>query len=204
MDGLSPRARGNQAVAVAVRLSSRSIPAGAGEPSITARAINSTSVYPRGRGGTSSSSPRSRACRGLSPRARGNHWSRRIGVCPARSIPAGAGEPLSWQKMCGRWTVYPRGRGGTRGRVVPAVYDGGLSPRARGNLEWRRTFCRRCRSIPAGAGEPLRAVCECLCGWVYPRGRGGTATGCRLVERVSGLSPRARGNLGQAPSVFRR
>ena len=118
MDGLSPRARGNQAVAVAVRLSARncqaglsprargnrlfvrqaepaggSIPAGAGEPGWTYRLCRRTTVYPRGRGGTTPRAARSSRLLGLSPRARGNRVGNGRTDDAAGSIPAGAGEP---------------------------------------------------------------------------------------------------------------
>ena len=70
--GLSPRARGNLITHQWSHKPNRSIPACAGEPSISIRQCNNIQVYPRVRGGTRDKSPRSRCRYGLSPRARGN------------------------------------------------------------------------------------------------------------------------------------
>ena len=71
--GLSPRVRGNLLLGSCLRASSGSIPAGAGEPGVSLRAVRDGEVYP--------------------PRVRGNleYPSERYET--VRSIPAGAGEP---------------------------------------------------------------------------------------------------------------
>ena len=93
---------------------------------------------------------------GLSPRVRGSPnrpalWRRRH-----RSIPAGAGEPHSGACRRSLARVYPRGCGGAKDVLIISSPLNGLSPRVRGSPadgEVRFTFGR---SIPAGAGEPLR------------------------------------------------
>ena len=51
-NGLSPRVRGNPPAVPSTRLLARSIPARAGEPSITSEVISAMRVYPRACGGT--------------------------------------------------------------------------------------------------------------------------------------------------------
>ena len=159
--GLSPRVRGNLAVAaadVAFRETcpSRSIPAGAGEPVAYIRAEGVPEVYPRGCGGTRGNGQPGPTGWGLSPRVRGNHGRGSDSTLESRSIPAGAG--------------------GTTGEGRIRRWSRGLSPRVRGNLECFSLRRKSRGSIPAGAGEPR--ICRpspCLLG-VYPRGCGGTST----------------------------
>ena len=152
--GLSPRARGNRCRAQSGRLPARSIPACAGERSAGAGAERLTRVYPRVRGGTKPFNVQPADGTGLSPRARGNHRSRRQQDVALGSIPACAGEPAAPAPAVRRLAVYPRVRGGTRERVQMSLEQRGLSPRARGNL--MRSCLRRemLGSIPACAGEP--------------------------------------------------
>ncbi len=72
IQGLSPRVRGNPVVLSLVSLSSRSIPASAGEPSLCALVPDEPRVYPRECGGTISYSVPCQQFHGLSPRVRGN------------------------------------------------------------------------------------------------------------------------------------
>ena len=50
---------------------------------------------------------------GLSPRVRGNQQQQRQQALSERSIPACAGEPLTWTAVTGATRVYPRVCGGT-------------------------------------------------------------------------------------------
>ena len=70
--GLSPRVRGNPAAPAAAILTSRSIPACAGEPCRRRIAAGIPGVYPRVCGGTTPPWGVTGAARGLSPRVRGN------------------------------------------------------------------------------------------------------------------------------------
>ena len=70
--GLSPRLRGNHHPLQEARACNRSIPAPAGEPASAASTATPATVYPRACGGTCESGPMSYACKGLSPRLRGN------------------------------------------------------------------------------------------------------------------------------------
>ena len=71
--GLSPRVRGNHSYFDDMPTESRSIPACAGEPSLSTAFPVLSSVYPRVCGGTSSTIDISDVGAGLSPRVRGNH-----------------------------------------------------------------------------------------------------------------------------------
>ena len=93
--------------------------------------------------------------------------------------------------------VYPRACGGTVSSVQLVSVDSGLSPRLRGNLLAAR--CSRCTggSIPAPAGEPVRASVVGPYPEVYPRACGGTAYRELDICLAAGLSPRLRGNHDQ-------
>ncbi len=111
--GLSPQVRGNQYERPPGCLSTRSIPAGAGEPR-TRRCRGSIGrVYPRRCGGTATASWPSAALRGLSPQVRGNPGDIQPAPGAGGSIPAGAGEPTEQADHSCSTGVYPRRCGGT-------------------------------------------------------------------------------------------
>ena len=70
----------------------------------------------------------------------------------------------------------------------------GLSPRVRGNRTAATTPSTAARSIPACAGEPLRAHPTGQAAEVYPRVCGGTREQHQRRLTARGLSPRVRGN----------
>ena len=111
--GLSPRARGNLAVAPPEGERRGSIPASAGEPPPRPAPPTGPRVYPRERGGTAAATAEEVAVKGLSPRARGNPASGQSPAASTRSIPASAGQPRFAQRGLRQQRVYPRERGGT-------------------------------------------------------------------------------------------
>ena len=151
-------------------------------------------VYPRPRGGTTSSERNSSRARGLSPPTRGNRRQLWQEIEMTRSIPAHAGEPLGAGYGRRNRRVYPRPRGGTRLTLTPNDRSRGLSPPTRGNHVARQPPAARRRSIPAHAGEPASAAYRRRPSRVYPRPRGGT--GSQQPQNIprDGLSPPTRGN----------
>ena len=134
--GLSPRVRGNRGPPHPRPITTRSIPACAGEPLASRRFDGIAEVYPRVCGGTHiipCDCYRQSESRGLSPRVRGNLFQRRHVVILGGSIPACAGEPLYARGAETTRRVYPRVCGGTNGRILKQLEDAGLSPRVRGN-----------------------------------------------------------------------
>ena len=132
-EGLSPRLRGNHGRVPGSALALGSIPAPAGEPFRRLLLFLLFKVYPRACGGTVYYDDDVDNQEGLSPRLRGNHCGGQGGVCPRRSIPAPAGEPilLIGEPVVGR--VYPRACGGTVVRSSLVHIGQGLSLRLRGN-----------------------------------------------------------------------
>ena len=131
---------------------------------------------------------------GLSPRGRGNPQDTCHGKLNDRSIPAWAGEPPSSAPRAGVGRVYPRVGGGTNEVKAISATVNGLSPRGRGNQGRGLVDRWFQRSIPAWAGEPLEHVVEANGVEVYPRVGGGTDVYEACTYRLSGLSPRGRGN----------
>ena len=192
--GLSPRVRGNLLEDVIDDIFTRSIPACAGEPSMSRRMTLITTVYPRVCGGTPASVSPDSARSGLSPRVRGNPAAVSTAAVVIGSIPACAGEPHRRSRKQSQYRVYPRVCGGTDWTTPSPAAATGLSPRVRGNLlrgwRWRRLW----RSIPACAGEPRVSRRVCTQSAVYPRVCGGTAGRPGSDSGYWGLSPRVRGN----------
>ena len=168
-EGLSPRVRGNRTGNIGQCASPGSIPASAGEPCGRSSAPCPMPVYPRECGGTCFDTGCAQACKGLSPRVRGNHPPcPHLSLC-RRSIPASAG-----------------------GTDIASCYRPtrqGLSPRVRGNRECLMGKHGDFRSIPASAGEPAPAGPTCPAMTVYPRECGGnprqlSASSVALPRRV--------------------
>ena len=174
--------------------STGSIPAWAGEPSVTTSGITKRRVYPRVGGGTRVGTAATNGDKGLSPRGRGNPiYSSTNRLC-FWSIPAWAGEPIPPLVYFYLPRVYPRVGGGTVSQHTVQIRASGLSPRGRGNRQptgWPRDARR---SIPAWAGEPYSNRSTLNLGRVYPRVGGGTPERSWVASRKMGLSPRGRGN----------
>ncbi len=194
LEGLSPRARGNQDRQPPADAASGPIPASAGEPIKTKAARPTDGAYPRERGGTRTTIAPGCFAVGLSPRARGNRGCLGRGRTGRGPIPASAGEPVIHALEDDLDGAYPRERGGTT--VVSLSFDSppGLSPRARGNLALEGDHRPQDGPIPASAGEPENSRRRRWSRRAYPRERGGTTLTHSRAAGVGGLSPRARGN----------
>ena len=202
--GLSPRVRGNRSRCPDPAVEPGSIPACAGEPADSKRpqqmgaglsprvrgepivsqaSPSRDTVYPRVCGGTALAATNTTSMHGLSPRVRGNHCRADVEVINQRSIPACAGEPRAGHRLSDLFQVYPRVCGGTSSTVDVSGFEGGLSPRVRGNpLESRSAFEQR-RSIPACAGEPTGKPLRIRAEKVYPRVCGGTIASISLASK---------------------
>ncbi len=133
---------------------------------------------------------------GLSPQARGNLHDFDDGKYPERPIPAGAGQPPSDPGIYPNRTAYPRRRGATRRLRSQRLHYIGLSPQARGNRRETDIPRRYAGPIPAGAGQPQASQRIPSSRRAYPRRRGATQFRELTDAQVEGLSPQARGNLG--------
>ena len=192
--GLSPRVRGNLSLASASSPDSRSIPACAGEPTISIECGKMWGVYPRVCGGTEDPTDGKEMGPGLSPRVRGNPSQASPFRSEARSIPACAGEPTSYPAPATVPGVYPRVCGGTPAPPATKRTRRGLSPRVRGNRKMVADDLHIYRSIPACAGEPPAVLETAALPKVYPRVCGGTTDIHPQLTTPTGLSPRVRGN----------
>ena len=144
-------------------------------------------------------------CRsGLSPRVRGNLMPQFKERTRFGSIPACAGEPRIHGAPRRQNTVYPRVCGGTVRWSSVTLLVRGLSPRVRGNQVQPRPLPQMPGSIPACAGEPDHRTASPVVHQVYPRVCGGTAASGGASARWRGLSPRVRGNRGNAGDAGRR
>ena len=192
--GLSPRGRGNLARDEQRICRSRSIPAWAGKPRRRPVTDEPTRVYPRVGGETAWTGWLRMRADGLSPRGRGNHLPDDRSALVSRSIPAWAGKPHRSASNSSIQGVYPRVGGET-----PAEYRWrdprwGLSPRGRGNPDKAPVMHPAQRSIPAWAGKPREDGQGRRPQLVYPRVGGETGAVTLWGLRVTGLSPRGRGN----------
>ena len=196
--GLSPRRRGNRARADRDGDGLGPIPAQAGEPESSSRSRSGIKAYPRAGGGTAIAIIDGNPDAGLSPRRRGNPGAVKRSVPALGPIPAQAGEPRTAPSNRRNSRAYPRAGGGTPRPTTTSPPHGGLSPRRRGN----RADSARAREvhgpIPAQAGEPGWSTATTSTRRAYPRAGGGTLSVHSRMSWSRGLSPRRRGNRGQA------
>ena len=191
--GLSPLARGTQIQLGKFDYASRFIPAGAGNTTKKASASPRNAVYPRWRG--EHLCDRRPECYrdGLSPLARGTHDAVSYAVDFHRFIPAGAGNTGNSARRFCATAVYPRWRGEHRKNRFQFTRRNGLSPLARGTLNFGAIRTGTTRFIPAGAGNTMAWRLTFSARPVYPRWRGEHASARRNIPAHAGLSPLARG-----------
>src|SRR5690606_21410436 len=137
-----------------------------------------------------------RTCSAVHPRACGEH------VMPVllrtggwRFIPAHAGNTSLKLWEAAAIAVHPRACGEHIGCCFPLLAVLGSSPRMRGT---RRATCdrtRRCRFIPAHAGNTRMRTAQARRAAVHPRACGEHARRCGRGNVANGSSPRMRGTL---------
>ena len=129
-------------------------------------------VYPRERGEQSGPLNAVWIATGLSPRTRGTDANGVVISSLTRFIPANAGNRSGIGIRGPTTTVYPRERGEqTDHGAVTGALDG-LSPRTRGTDRNQITSIKRCRFIPANAGNRQARANKNHNDPVYPRERG--------------------------------
>ena len=136
---------------------------------------------------------------GTSPRKRGNRRRVQDQHVRVRDIPAQAGEPPATSTAASRGSGHPRASGGTTQSDGTAAYLAGTSPRKRGNHYHRWSNSLDYGDIPAQAGEPELIMPKFTFDRGHPRASGGTRRRPSKLVRVTGTSPRKRGNRAHAP-----
>ena len=191
--GPSPRARGKHGLGGVGDCRHGSIPASAGEASLSTWRTRSERVHPRERGGSGRCGCGRAGRPGPSPRARGKLNFQLLRTLQCGSIPASAGEAARAAGHPPRGRVHPRERGGSTLPLLAAASYSGPSPRARGKPIANSHAAKLPRSIPASAGEARPPGKGRRPRRVHPRERGGSAKVLASLGIVWGPSPRARG-----------
>ncbi len=109
---------------------------------------------------------------GLSPLTRGTPDYLLFQSSHRRFIPAGAGNTIVFAPVSLSRSVYPRWRGEHLTTQTLILHINGLSPLARGTLQWLPLHHNIDRFIPAGAGNTASRSNGCSTITVYPRWRG--------------------------------
>ncbi len=191
--GRSPRVRGRPKPMSPEPISSRSIPACAGETILSGAYLGLQGVDPRVCGGDVLAHLECEVRSGRSPRVRGRPLTEPDITPATRSIPACAGETGSQRRCTDIRRVDPRVCGGDRFDSGIGTCGKGRSPRVRG----RRMRTRRCsghtRSIPACAGETRASNHRFPSHRVDPRVCGGDELYSVRFRDWHGRSPRVRG-----------
>ena len=191
--GLSPLARGTHILQNTRLISTRFIPAGAGNTRRLISAARDSPVYPRWRGEHIDPEQQYAQTDGLSPLARGTLLCRFHITGLPRFIPAGAGNTTVQTAGYYFFAVYPRWRGEHNVRLSPLCVVAGLSPLARGTLHGFGFLFDGRRFIPAGAGNTYIRAKNKATATVYPRWRGEHPLPVIQLHCQCGLSPLARG-----------
>ena len=170
--GSSPHARGTHWIDTSRLLTSRFIPARAGNTYCCSACAVVCTVHPRTRGEHRTAA--SSVCRsgGSSPHARGTRRVMGVGMRFPRFIPARAGNtPGGSGPGCSR-PVHPRTRGEHSTATRFTRRPRGSSPHARGTHRTRRSSRAARRFIPARAGNTTRYRTTPYFEAVHPRTRG--------------------------------
>ena len=199
--GSSPRTRGTVGIQRGRSLVKRFIPAHAGNSRPCTRRASGSAVHPRARGEQQSSLPFFwRGC-GSSPRTRGTGRHEPDSGRARRFIPAHAGNRLQSSRRAAGRGVHPRARGEQRQfRMSSALYDGS-SPRTRGTGRPHRRSARRCRFIPAHAGNSAGYASRGREPAVHPRARGEQDRPAEASPSWAGSSPRTRGTVARGQNI---
>ena len=151
--GSSPRLRGTCARTLERRSPHRFIPAPAGNIFEGTSPSQHKAVHPRACGEHNWSVHIESIRDGSSPRLRGTFDVRHNSLEIERFIPAPAGNMRLAKRVISRPTVHPRACGEHCQRIPRPLSCSGSSPRLRGTLRRARQRTRRCRFIPAPAGN---------------------------------------------------
>ena len=194
-------------------LTSRIIPALAGNTGITHGRLHVSSDHPRSRGNTGwwryastvrGDHPRSRGeynlqwnhqgmTPGSSPLSRGIHEPLRASCRTHRIIPALAGNTITQARVLRVTQDHPRSRGEYGGVVMGMSSAEGSSPLSRGIRCRRLPAWTRGRIIPALAGNTLREARQKGFQEDHPRSRGEYCWIPACCIAVRGSSPLSRG-----------
>jgi len=151
--------------------------------------------YPRAGGETSVPHGLRAPWRGPSPRWRGDRACALGQIGGEGTIPALAGRPTGSAPMGLPSRDHPRAGGETFGRLSHFGASRGPSPRWRGDLDARADHQGLDGTIPALAGRPDSPGPLTDAGQDHPRAGGETREQTADHRRVSGPSPRWRGDL---------
>jgi len=171
-DGSSPRTRGTGKRGTPKRLTTRFIPAHAGNRPAARMRHTTTSVHPRARGEQFLVAELALQIAGSSPRTRGTGRRRALSRCAGRFIPAHAGNSLLRGAPGAHLPVHPRARGEQEPVFTPGQCWYGSSPRTRGTELQGRGAVHYHRFIPAHAGNRAAAWPAPSGSTVHPRARG--------------------------------
>ena len=191
--GSSPHARGTRPGRVVVERVERFIPACAGNAGSAPGRWPAASVHPRMRGERTDEAAKTYAGDGSSPHARGTLLEDNDAQPARRFIPACAGNAPTMGIEGYSTPVHPRMRGERPQITEDIAAWAGSSPHARGTLGDKREPRARARFIPACAGNAMGGGTWWTRSSVHPRMRGERIIRLRIIHRVSGSSPHARG-----------
>ena len=131
--------------------------------------------------------------RGSSPRGRGTALVVSIRRRQDRFIPAWAGNRPCLSTSALLSAVHPRVGGEQASSACTPSRSGGSSPRGRGTDNHRSHAPRRCRFIPAWAGNSNGVIGQTFVAAVHPRVGGEQDRSIYLSTGDVGSSPRGRG-----------
>ena len=201
--GSSPRGRGTLGMSRPDRAAFRFIPAWAGNTMFSSGVASVTTVHPRVGGEHGSYLTMRTISYGSSPRGRGTRFVEQHNRSMVRFIPAWAGNT----RQGGHTPAYPPVHPRVGGEHGPGPGDDrvcvGSSPRGRGTRHDGDEPARRCRFIPAWAGNTCPYCCRVPRTSVHPRVGGEHLVPDRSTPHRSGSSPRGRGTR-HGKRVFRR
>ena len=187
-----------------MNISSRIIPARAGQTTLKLCRVPWDADHPRACGANSDPFHVFAVASGSSPRVRGKRWVASSAAGAFRIIPARAGQTSSSSPRPGNSTDHPRACGANLVPFSLRLWWFGSSPRVRGKPGALLDRGDNSRIIPARAGQtccPRAGQRDCP---DHPRACGANLYARAAAPSSSGSSPRVRGKLRPSKRRWRR
>ena len=192
-DGSSPRVRGTRVAFGVPRVSSRFIPARAGNARSNTTWTLQLTVHPRACGERAPQTIKDPWASGSSPRVRGTLGPKAHPAAGIRFIPARAGNASMSLLLVGGPAVHPRACGERVDQRARLLVPCGSSPRVRGTRTAASESAARWRFIPARAGNAISSAPPTSHPAVHPRACGERVSVGGGRHTARGSSPRVRG-----------
>ncbi len=197
LNGPSPRAWGEPAMASPIHLPARTIPTRVGRTRAGAAEVRDTADHPHARGENQTENGQRVPMSGPSPRAWGEQMTALAQFVTTRTIPTRVGRTHVAVARAVHIPDHPHARGENRCGAGNTSREYGPSPRAWGEQAAECAACRANRTIPTRVGRTTVRTGGACFQSDHPHARGENSQIQKNKTSSSGPSPRAWGELAR-------